>query len=377
MKRLVLSALIAVLASGLAAAQELMGLVRSGNFEAPSAGEGLPVILADYRRVDNPGYVDPNTLPQPPNLTKKHIDRLIDLMVEAELSKRPALRRPYEQDQRVPLTLTKEQVLWIGGLLSMIDRNYVNAIPGEVWDKAVEDMGKVAAEKFRFSKGKGNWEETGNAMINAVARNILDPFSVYWNKEEYKRFQDDSNNSFVGVGLLLGEDGSIDIVIPRSPAEKAGLQSGDKIVAVDGKAVSTREQVSLRARGRAGTSVRLTVLRGGGRLDIVAARAEIETRNVYAKMAAPGVGYVYLGQFSNDSDEELISAVADLQAKGAGKLILDVRGNPGGGVAAVSQIASEFFKDGQKIVSFKRQGRVMPENVTRGAGRCLGRKVAI
>ncbi|MDD5656894.1 MAG: S41 family peptidase [Elusimicrobia bacterium] len=368
MSKMIISILILALMPYWAAGQGLVNMVRAAGGSVPEAGAGAPITLADYKTVPNPEYAEPG-LRKPPHLTDDHVKRLIELMVDAELSKRPGISAK-------ELSLTKEQAQRIVTNLVVIDSKYVDAIPGPVWNRAIEDMGKVAAKEFEFRNGKGNWEETVNAMINAAANKILDPFSVYWSKEEFKRFQDEMNNSFVDVGMILKDDGRIDIVIPRSPAEKAGLKAGDKIVAVDGQPVSNRQQIQKKTLGQAGTSVRLTVTRDGRRMEFAAVRAEINTRNVFSKKLGD-VGYVYLGQFSPNCDDELIAAVADLQAKGARKLIIDVRGNLGGTVDSVSQIASEFFKDGQKIVSFKRQGQVMSENVTDGDGRFFNMKVAI
>jgi carboxyl-terminal processing protease len=355
-------ALVLCLAPQLAAAQGLMNWVQSNPSDVPSAGSGAPALIqADFKQVPNPQYQDPNEAP-PPNLTNKHIEVLLEKMVMAELATLPKGAKPEQ------LTLKKDDVMRVIGNMAVIDRNYVDNIPAAVWDKAIEDMGKTAAEEYPKTK---NWESTVNAMLKTATTKILDPFSVYWTKDEYKRFQDSMTNSFVGIGVILKDDGSIDIIIPNGPADKAGLKAGDKIVDVDGTPVKSSEEVIKKTLGKEGTSVTMTVQRGGKPLTMKITRGQVTTKNVYSKLAAKDVGYIYLGQFSPDCDAEIIAAIGKLKEKGAKKMIMDVRNNPGGTVDSVSSILSEFMKDKQTIVSFKNKGQVMYSNVTDGDGKFL------
>lgn len=342
-----------------------------GDMDLPAlpAVKGAPVFSTDYKEVRNPDYKDPSTQP-PPNLKDSHVQALINKMIEVERSQLGPKAKPAD------LSLAKDQVMRLVGNLVIIDRNYVDTIPSSVWDQAVVDMGEVAAKEFDVKKK--NWESTINSMINAAGSKILDPFSVYWNKEEFKRFQDQMNNSFVGIGAILKPDGTIDIVIPGGPADKAGLKAGDRITVVDGTPVNTAEQVIKKTLGKEGVPVSVTVERGGKAMPPIAiVRGSVETKNIYSKLVDKAVGYVYLGQFSPNSDAEVIAAIATLRDKGAKKLVIDVRGNPGGTVGSVSAIASEFMKDKQRIVSFKRQGQVMWENVTDGDGRFKDMPLAV
>ncbi len=246
--------LVFILAPQLASAQSSLGWLHADPVEVPSAGPGASVFFSnDFKQVPNPLYKDPNK-GLPPHLTDAHVEKLIKKMVEAELATMP----PRTNAKKV--TLKEEDLMRLVSNLVIIDANYVDDIPAAVWDKAVDDLGAVAAAEFPKTK---NWEETITAMVKAAAGNMLDPFSVYWSKDEYKRFNDGMKNSFVGIGVILREDGSIDIVIPGGPAEKAGLLSGDKIVAVDGTPVKGSEAVVKKTLGKAGTPVVMTVERGG------------------------------------------------------------------------------------------------------------------
>ncbi|MDD5628673.1 MAG: S41 family peptidase [Elusimicrobia bacterium] len=364
-------ALVLCLAPQLAAAQGLMQWVQSNPSEVPSAGPGAPVFMqAAFRQVPNPGYQDPSQLP-PPTLTDEQIELLTRGMIAAEVATFPRGTKP----GKVTLRLREEDVMRVLGNCVAIDQNYVDTIPKEVWDKAIADMNMTAAREYSKTK---DWEHTANAMIKVAMGKMLDPFSVYWDQEEFKQFRDSSNNSFVGIGAILKEDGTIDMLVPGGPAEKAGLKAGDKIVNVDGTAVNTSEEVIKKTLGKEGVAVNVQVQRQGQLLaPIKIVRGQVTTRNVYSKMAAPGVGYVYWGQFSPDCDKEIIAAIAALKEKGARKLVIDVRANPGGTVDSVSSIVSEFMKDRQAIVSFKRQGQVMYTNVTDGNGRFLDMPVVV
>ncbi|MCX5795850.1 MAG: S41 family peptidase [Elusimicrobia bacterium] len=360
-------ALILALAPQLAAAQSLMDMVRAHPMDVPSAGMGAPVIIqAGFKQVPNPQYQDPSQLP-PPTLTKEQMETLLQGMVAAE-----AVTLPRGSRQ---LTLSEADVMRLIANCVTIDQNYVDTIPKEVWDKAIADMNMTAAREFSKTK---NWDSTVSAMIKVATGKMLDPFSVYWTKEEFKRFQDSMTNSFVGIGAILKPDGTIDMLVPGGPAEKAGLKAGDKIVNVDGTAVSTSEQVIKKTLGKEGVPVNVQVQRAGQTLPPVRiVRGQVSTRNVYAKMAAADIGYIYLGQFSPDCDKEMIAAIGQLKEKGAKKLIIDVRGNPGGTVDSVSSLVSEFVKDQQTIVSFKRQGQVMYSTVADGDGRFLDMPVVV
>ena len=361
--------LVFLLVPQLASAQSSLGWLHAEPVEVPAAGPGAGVLFrTDYKQVPNPLYKDPNK-GLPPHLTDAHVDKLLRKMVQAELATLPPRTSPKK------ITLKEEDVMRLVSNLVIIDANYVDAIPAAVLDKAIEDLGATA--KAEFAKTK-NWDETVTAMVKGAAGNMLDPFSVYWSKDEFKRFQDGMNNSFVGIGVILREDGSIDIVIPGGPAEKAGLLAGDKIVAVDGTPVSGSEAVIKKTLGKAGTPVAITVERPGAALPPISIiRGQVTTKNIYSKMAAPGVGYIYLGQFSPDCDKELIAAIGKLRDAGAAKMIIDVRGNPGGTVDSVSSILSEFMKDKETIVRFKNKGQVMYTNEVKGNGKFLGMPLVI
>ena len=200
-------------------------------------------------------------------------------------------------------------------------------------------------------------------MISALG----DPFSMYLTPEEYKASLQGIAGEFTGIGATigtvdakgasntcttLGADCRLAVVkpIPGSPADKAGLQPGDVITAIDGTMLGglTQDEALGKIRGTKDTAVRLTIVRGGGTPYVVEIiRAVIIAPEVETKSLAGGqVGYIKLVGFSEHAATDFAAAVkADVDA-GQKLLIVDLRGNLGGFVTAARSIASQFLADG-------------------------------
>lgn len=138
--------------------------------------------------------------------------------------------------------------------------------------------------------------------------------------------------------------------MPDSPAEHAGLEPGDRVVAVDGEDVTGIDAnlVIRRVLGPAGTTVNLTIAREGeGKLlEFEIVRAEIEVPSVHSEMLEDNIGYIQLFSFSNETSGDLRNAVNDLKDQDMQSLILDLRGNGGGFLYSAIDVASEFIEDG-------------------------------
>ena len=203
-------------------------------------------------------------------------------------------------------------------------------------------------------------------LLEGIKRGLVaatnDPYTEYFNPEEAKEFEEALSGSFTGIGAELGKntDGQIIVVSPLSgyPAEKAGLKAQDKIVEIDGE---TAANLSLTAavrkiRGEEGTKVALTIVRGSGQpFEITITRARINLPSVEYKIE-DGIGYLKINQFNNDTAEQAQKAAAEFKAKNVKGVILDLRGNPGGYLAASVDVASLWLKDGTTVVSERRGG---------------------
>lgn len=198
------------------------------------------------------------------------------------------------------------------------------------------------------------WER---ALVGMV-RELGDPNSAYLSPERLERLNRETANTYLGVGMLVdARDGRITVLQPRagSPAERAGLQPGDRIVEIDGRSTQgwTVEEARQALRGPLGTRVPIAVERGqGARFRVALERADIRVNAVARAMVLDGsVGYVAVFTFSDSTEAELESAVDSLVRAGARSLVLDLRGNPGGLLAQGIGVADLFLAPGKRIVS--------------------------
>ena len=173
--------------------------------------------------------------------------------------------------------------------------------------------------------------------------------------EEREQNHEDLSGTYVGVGVTLeNEDEKVVVAAPieDSPADRAGIEPGDVVVAVNGESVRGEDlsQVVEKVKGPEGTEVELTVLRGQEERVFDLERTEIETP-VASWVLIPGsdVAHVRLSSFSNDSAEKLREAFEESRAAGARRFILDLRNNPGGSLEQAVEIAGYFLKPGSVV----------------------------
>jgi len=187
----------------------------------------------------------------------------------------------------------------------------------------------------------------------------LDPYSTLLKPDEYKELQIETKGSFTGIGIEITiKDGILTVVAPieDTPAWRAGLKAGDKIIKINDKStkgMSLFEAVKL-LRGPKGTKVNLTILRNDRDIiNVTIVRDVIPIRSVKAKMVEPGYGYIRITSFQQNTPEELVKALKKLEGNGTLKgLIIDLRNNPGGLLSSAIKVADEFLNKGV-IVSIK------------------------
>ncbi|HKG93953.1 MAG TPA: S41 family peptidase, partial [Gemmatimonadaceae bacterium] len=205
-----------------------------------------------------------------------------------------------------------------------------------------------------------------SSLYEKAARGLVhelnDPYTVLFTPKENTAFSTSTGGRYGGIGMQIEEiKGSIAVskVFPRTPAEEAGIQEGDRIIQID-TAVVTRtwksEQVSNILKGTPGTKVTVKFSRPGVAEPITArfTRATIHIPAIrYAIMADKGIGYVWLEQFNETATDELESAIRRLQAQGAKSLILDLRDNPGGILDQALSVSNLFVKRDQELLSIR------------------------
>ncbi len=203
--------------------------------------------------------------------------------------------------------------------------------------------------------------------ISGLASSLGDPYTNFLPPQEAELFAENISGNFGGVGMEIGIRDSILIVIAPlkdTPAERAGIQAGDIILAVDGEStanMSVDESVSV-IRGEIGTSVKLTLIREGREgtfdIDIDVVRDIIKIPTMESELRPDGVFVIRLFNFSAISPNEFRIALRNFINGGSNKLILDLRGNPGGFLEASIDIASWFLPVGKIIVTedYKNNG---------------------
>lgn len=195
--------------------------------------------------------------------------------------------------------------------------------------------------------------------IQGMVYSLGDPYTMYFPPKAADEFMKDLTGEFSGIGAEVGVKNDQLLVIaplPGTPAEKAGLRPGDKILAIDKKitaGMSSNTAVEL-IRGAEGTTVVLTITRDGliKAEDISIVRAKINIPAVTWSEKSPGVYYVRIMQFNDDTVPLFNKVIKEMKTKGTTKMILDLRSNPGGYLDSAVTLASEWVGDG-KIVSEK------------------------
>jgi len=210
--------------------------------------------------------------------------------------------------------------------------------------------------------------------VMGLAASYNDPYTTFLPPTENKIFTEDIQGEFGGVGIEIGiRDDILVVVSPLkgSPAEKAGIQAGDKIIAVDGEPTQgwSIEDAVLRIRGEIGTPVVLTIFREGEKAprDIEVVRAKIAIPTLDYTLRDDGVFVISLYNFGGTSVELFREAMRAFVESPARALILDLRGNPGGFMEAAVEMASYFLPVGDIVVSeYRGEGKPLVHHRSRG-----------
>lgn len=187
----------------------------------------------------------------------------------------------------------------------------------------------------------------------------LDPYTDYIPEDEMESFRISTTGQYGGVGALIGIVNKRTVVTHPYrdfPAFRSGIKVGDEIISVDGKNVEGKStsEVSSLLKGQPKSEVQLKIRRQGKEIEFKLKREKISITNVtYADMATPEIGYIKLDDFTPGASREVAEALVDLKEKGATKIILDLRDNPGGLLHEAVNIVSIFVPKGSEVVSTK------------------------
>lgn len=200
--------------------------------------------------------------------------------------------------------------------------------------------------------------------IQGLAASYGDPYTVFMPPEEAKLFQDDIAGNFEGVGMEIGtdKDGILTVIAPLkgTPAEKAGIRAGDTIISIDGKSTEglSSDEAVKKIRGPKGTVVTLMLLREGKTFEVKVTRDRINVPTIENSLdRKSGVYTIALYSFTENSAQLFDAALAEFRTSGSKKLIVDVRGDPGGYLDQAVAIASRFLPKGTMVVTEDYQGK--------------------
>jgi len=234
------------------------------------------------------------------------------------------------------------------------------ALPYEDLRTFTEIFGRIKRDYVEPVSDKKLLEDAVRGMLSG-----LDPHSAYLVAEEYQELKEGTTGQFGGLGIeVTMENGFIKVVSPidDTPAQKAGLKTGDLIIKLDDKPVkgmSLTDAVKM-MRGEPGSTIVLTLVREGEEapLKLTLARAIIKVKSVKSRLLEKGYGYVRISSFQSGTGDALKEALAALKKENGGNLkglVLDLRNNPGGVLNAAVEVSDAFLKSGLIVYT---EGRI-------------------
>jgi len=207
------------------------------------------------------------------------------------------------------------------------------------------------------------------AMAKAMLESLGDKYSFFIPANEADNYTEESTGKYGGIGVYLVKQNpnnidpndpstymiTIESPFRGSPAELAGLRSGDMIGAIDNEKVNmmTSTEASKKLRGTAGTDVKLTVYRGNQSFDVTLTRQVINTPVIESTMLDDHIGYISISSYTLDTSTQLLNALRELKAKNMRALIIDERNNGGGEVDNAMKCANAFLSQGKTIVTLE------------------------
>lgn len=199
-------------------------------------------------------------------------------------------------------------------------------------------------------------EELAVGELKGVVAGLNDPYSEYLTKEEYDTLTETTSGKFYGIGVFISNqsDEYITVISPikDSPADKAGLKAGDKIIKIDDKEYKASQisEAMKAMRGEKKTNVKITVLRPSTNKtkEYNILRDEIKEETIISSNL-DGIGYIGITQFSEDTSKDFKAAIEKLQKENINSLIIDLRGNPGGIVDTAAEVADVLLPEGMIV----------------------------
>ncbi len=201
--------------------------------------------------------------------------------------------------------------------------------------------------------------------ISGMVKSLGDPYSSFYNPKETERFiQEDIKGEYEGVGMYIGiRNNQLQVISPLkgTPAYRAGLKAGDKILAINGTSTEgmSLEKATSLIKGPKGTKVKLTIFREGWEKpkEFIIERAKIEIPTLEWELKEKEIAYIHIYQFNEKTNKKFSKIAFEILNSSAKKIILDLRNNPGGLLNEVVKISGWFLKSGDKVVIIKEKNK--------------------
>lgn len=217
--------------------------------------------------------------------------------------------------------------------------------------------------KREFYK-KPDEKKLEDATYKGLFSGLDDVYSAYYTADEMKQLLEVATGKYVGIGFVVGADKAtgairVESVMNNSPAKESGVKKGDLVVAVNGKKYSYMEMdIAVKnIRGPENTSVKITFLRNGKKIDKTITRKEIKIVSIESKMLEDKIGYINIKSFEEETAEDFRKALASLEAQGMKALIIDVRDDGGGLLTVVEDICDRILGKAVIVYTKDRQGK--------------------
>ena len=222
--------------------------------------------------------------------------------------------------------------------------------------ETLEDYRKIID---KYYLGDIDEEKLKEGAIAGYIKGLDDEYTEYISKEDMADYMADTTGNFVGIGVYMVQDTEANKImvlspIKGSPAEKAGLQPGDYIIAVDGVTYTGEQmtEASNKIKGETGTTVKLQIQRKDETLDIELTRENIKVNPVEGEVLENNIGYIEFSSFDDGTAEEFKMKFEELQGKGIKSLIIDLRNNGGGIVDEALEIAN-YILDKDSVILYE------------------------
>lgn len=236
-----------------------------------------------------------------------------------------------------------------------------------------EDFGKVIAlekylrENYLYNKDIKD-ENLEAGLLKGLVAGLGDPYSQYLTAEEMAKLSETTTGKFQGIGVIISpdEDGTVTVISPikGSPADRAGVESGDKILKINGKDFSAEKinEASKEMRGEKGTTVKILLLKKKNLKteEVEIKREEIKIDSIL-KNKIGDLGYIGITMFDEETGKDFVKALNELTSEGVKGIILDMRGNPGGVVDAAVEIGDAILPKTSFVTLKDNKGEVVQD----------------